>query len=643
MDDRAKRIREEVWRWGLPVLLGVLAFGSMFGNGFVWDDQEFIVHNPALRSLWPPEYLRGCPGPGFPWLGQRPVTALSFALDYAFWKGSPWGFHLTNLLFHVLCTLGVIFLAKALFKDKGVALAAGALFAVHPGHGEAVVAFLGRSDLLATAFVLLASLAYLRSMEGERKTLFFGLSVGSFFLGCFSKETALAFLGILILIEGIRIRETGSSWKRGCLRALPFVLVAILYGAYRHHLMSGLPAHDARIGENLLTVIGNLLGTFAEYVRLFLFPLRLSPWYEAAGLSSDLWENILLGMVTFLVCIGAFILTCKWDARKALAIGWFLGGLSPVLLGWIFPLLGLRGLGGLPGPILAERWLYLPSVGGCLAGGLAFALARSRAKPSGQAGLSLVGLFILALFIWRQVSWTPVWKSEESIARAIVTTAPQSALGFFNLGNSFSKTGRADEAEAMFRQAIRLKPDYAKAHNNLGILLEKEGRVPEADQEYREAIRLKPDYAEAHTNLGNLFAGQGRADQAESEYLEAIRSSPDYPEAHYDLGTVNQERGEFVRAEAEYRQAIRLSPEYAKAHNNLGTLLARQGKLPEAEAEYRAAVSWSPGLWDASHNLAALLKFQKRNAEAVAALEAYLANDGRNRDEAEALIRQLRE
>ncbi len=157
------------WLWALPVLLALLAFGTMFRNGFVWDDVYFIVKNLTIQKLWPPAYLWGCPGPGFPWLGQRPVTALSFALDFALWKGNPFGFHLTSLLIHLLCTTGVVLLAGMLFKNRVAALAAGALFAAHPGHGEAVVAFLGRSDLLATAFVLLASLACLKSWEGKRK------------------------------------------------------------------------------------------------------------------------------------------------------------------------------------------------------------------------------------------------------------------------------------------------------------------------------------------------------------------------------------------------------------------------------------------------------------------------------------------
>ncbi len=626
----------------LLALLSLGAYWSMFQNDFVWDDQEFIVKNRAIRSLWPPTYLWGCPGPGYPWLGQRPVVALSFALNYALWKGNPWGYHLANLLLHLSCTLEIFFLTRNLFRDQAPAFAAGALFVIHPGHGEAVIAFLGRSDLLATAFVLLAALAYLSSWQGKRKPLLYGLSLGSFLLGCLAKETTLGFLGIVLFLEGLRQKAEGGNWRSSVIRVTPFVLVALFYGIYRHSILAGEPTRFTWWSGNPAFGVKALFGAFAEYLRLFLFPLRLSPWYEvsAPGPGSD--GKAFLGFLSLCFMLWALLLFWKRDARIALPLGWFLSGILLVLGGWLLPLSGLKGLGGLPGPVVAERWLYLPSVGGCLIAGLGFNFLWARAEAWGKAFILVGGCALLSLLLWRHISWNPVWRTEESLARALVAQAPRTALGYYNLANALAQKGDLDGAEGLYSQAIRLKPDYAKAYNNIGVVFARMGKCEEADQEYREALRLNPGYAEPHNNLGNLLAAQGAWERAEEEYRQALRLNPDYAEAHYNLGTVYEDRKEFQRAEKEYQEAIRLRPDYVQAHNNLGNVFAWQGDYFRAEGEYRVAIRLDSLFAGPCINLALVLVPQGRREEALGILEAFLSKGGQPRAQVEAVLRDLK-
>ena len=599
--------KPSLWQWLLPLALAVLAFGTMFQNGFVWDDATYLVKNATIQRLWPPAYLWGCPGPGAPWLGQRPVTALSFALDYALWKGSPAGFHLTNLLLHLLCTLGVVLLAKSLLKNRTAALAAGVLFAVHPGHGEAVVAFLGRSDLLAAGFVLLSALLYLKSREGRRTTLHW-LSAGSFLLGLFSKETALAFLGVLALLEGLRVREDKGAWKAALLRALPFLLAVALYGAFRHLSSSAPPASVPVWVKNPASLAATLFGAFADYGRLLVFPLRLSPWYEAPVRAEDFWPNVTIAPFFLFLMVWVAVDLFKKGKGEDAAAGWLLFGLAPLLLGWLVPLLGLKGLGSLPGPIVAERWLYLPSVGWCLALGWRYSLIRERVKLRARFLVPAIGTALLALLIWRQVSWTPAWRSEESIARAIVKAAPQSALGYNHLGFALWQQGRLGEAEQEIRRAVRLDPSYAQARHNLGFVLLLQGKALEAEPELREALRLDPGNAEAWVHLGDLLLDQSRLPEAEGAFRQALLVRPDYPGAHFNLGLSLYARGRVDEAEGEYREALRLDPGFAPAYYHLAIVLFRRERMDEA----------------------------------VRALETFLALDGRPHPEVEALLRRMK-
>lgn len=613
--------KPSLWLWLFPLALALLAFGTMFRNGFVWDDAFFLVKNPNLRALWPPAWLWRSPGPGFPWLGRRPVTALSFALDYSLWKGNPAGFHLTNLLLHQTCILGVMLLAWTFFRDRVAALVAGVLFAVHPGHGEAVVAFLGRSDLLATTFLLLGFWGYLRTRHavGLGRIGMYALSLLSFLLACLAKETGLVLLGLLGLYEAFGVRETKPKTRNlnsKVIRLIPFLLLAVLYLAWRFRPVSGTPDSPPPWAGNPASLGVTLFGAFADYLRLFLFPLHLSPWYEAAAQGASFGIKALLGVTALLFSLGIFLFLWKRDSRSAFPVGWFLLGLSPVLLGWLLPMLGLKGLGGLPGPVVAERWLYLPSVGGCLALGWAYARVREKAKPAGRGLVSLGGIALIALLVWRQGSWTPAWKSEESIARAIVKAAPQSALGYNHLGFALWQQGKLGEAEQEIRRAIRLNPGYAEAHNNLGYILWQQGRAGEAERELGEAVRLKPDYADAHIQMGNILLAQSRPAEAEEAYRGAVRSRPDYPEAYFNLGVALSVQGKLAEAEAQYRQAVRLNPGYADAHNNLGEVLGGQGRHGEAEREFREALRTDQGHAGAVWNLAACLDYQGRQQEA---------------------------
>ena len=424
-------------------------------------------------------------------------------------------------------------------------------------------------------------------------TEFHVLCLLSFLLACLAKETGLVLLGLLGLYEALIVAETKpqiQNLKSKIIKLLPFLLLAILYLAWRFRPASGTPALTPPWAGNPASLGGILFGAFTDYLRLFLFPLHLSPWYEAAAQGAGFGIKVLLGVTALLLSLGIFLFLWKRDSRSAFPVGWFLLGLSPVLLGWLLPMLGLKGLGGLPGPVVAERWLYLPSAGGCLALGWAYARVREKVKSAGRALVSLGGMALIALLVWRQVSWNPAWRSEENIGRAIVKAAPQSALGYNHLGFALWRQGRLGEAEQEIRRAIRLNPGYAEAHNNLAYALWQQGKAGEAERELREAVRLKPDYADAHIQLGNILLAQRRPTEAEAQYRQAVRLNPDYADAHNNLGEVLGSRGRHGEAEREFREALRTDPNHARAVWNLAACLDYQGRRPEARPYWQMAL-----------------------------------------------------
>src|SRR4051812_26349467 len=143
----------------LAGLLAAAAYGNAVGDGFVLDDAAAIAGNRAVTrapaTLWARDF----------WGGRRerprtdayrPLTSATFALDWRLGGGAPWPFHLTNLVLHGLRTALLVAGLWTLATPR-VALMAGALFAVHPLHTEAVAGLVGRADVLAT---LLGALAW---------------------------------------------------------------------------------------------------------------------------------------------------------------------------------------------------------------------------------------------------------------------------------------------------------------------------------------------------------------------------------------------------------------------------------------------------------------------------------------------------
>jgi Flp pilus assembly protein TadD len=577
----------------------------MFSNGFVWDDLVFIRDNGAIRGLWPPARFLDAP----PGLGQRPLLMLSYALDFRLYGLQPWGYHLTNLLLHLLSVLAVVLLGRRLFKESRGGLLAGALFALHPGHAEAVIAFLGRSDLLATAFLLWGFLAYLGSQKarGLIRWGLYGMSLAAFALACLSKDTAAVFPALLLLWNLIQGQHARGTRKKTLLGWLPFVLVLILYGVFRAATAGGLEDKVRWWGGGPVKNALLVFAAYGEYFRLSFLPVWLSPWYELEQLPGlNLWIGF--GLSLALLTLVAFPLLLRRSSREAFLLGWFALGLSPVLLAWFLIGFGPRVWGVLPGTMIAERWLYLPSVAVCLAGAGGLRWLWDRRKPSFRWLWTGLGFIILILFGLRTFTWAPAWKTQRALGQTILSRFPDSFLGHTVMGAGLAEEGNFNGAVDEYHRAIRLKPDLAWVHYNFAITLQDMGRAQEAVQEYRAAIQIQSENPSYHNNLGTILYQQGRLSESESELREAVRLAPEHVRARVNLGNVLDDLDRPAEAETEYREAIRRAPDFTGAYYNLALSLNRQGKKEEA----------------------------------AQALEDYLEHGGTNRIEVEAMIRKLR-
>jgi tetratricopeptide (TPR) repeat protein len=604
-----------VWRLVALWVVVFAAYSNSFHAGLVFDNDGLIAQDPRIREATA-QNLRSILTGGYWYVNSttglyRPLTTYSYLLNYAVLGNGPRpeGYHLVNLALHSV-NVGLVYaLGIVIFGELAPALALAAIWGLHPVLTESVTNIVGRADLLAGFGVLAGLLCYLRigSAAGMRKLAWLAALVAAQAIGLFSKESAAVLPGIMALHDLIWSERT--AWRA---RAIAYAALALPFGVY-FYLRGGFNTHMVvEFTENPLVSAGfwtarltavKVIGTL---LWLFLWPARLSADYSynavpLFGWRASNWEDAKT-LIALAICLGgvasAVLLAVRWR-RTGKPLLFFLG-LSLVAL---FPTSNLILL---IGSIMAERFLYLPSVG--IAGCVVAAIHWLRHQRSIKHVWAVTGLVCLALAV-RTYARNFDWQDDRSLWTSAVDACPESARPHYNLAAALAQIpGRLPDAITEYKAALRIRPDYADAHYNLGNALARiPARLPEAIPEYEAALRSKPDLAEAHYSLANALGHtQGRLSDAIVEYRAALRIRPDYATAHLNLGNaLAQSPGRLPEAVAEYQAALRIKPDWADAHNNLGNALAdMRGRLPEAIAEYQTALRIEPDHVKARSNLA---------------------------------------
>jgi len=618
--------------------LVLAAHSNSFQAGLVFDSSPMILQDARIREATPQnlrlilteQYWHGSTAFGL----YRPLTTFSYLLNYAvFGNGThPAGYHWVNLALHAVNVSLVYLLGLVVFETAAPSLALAALWGLHPLLTESVTNVVGRADLLAALGVLAGLLCYVKSATaaGRRKLPWVAAMVVAQAVGLFSKENAAVLPAIMLLYDLTWSQRT--AWRG---RALAYAALLLPFAAF-FYLRGTLPMHiPARFLENPLMSAGfwtarlTAVKVIGKYLWLFVWPARLSADYSynavpLFGWHLAEWEDA-KALIALTVCLGAALLAVLWyRTRKPLFffLVFFFVALAPT-----------SNLAILIGSIMAERFVYLPSIGltGCVVAAI-YALSRQisrRRVLAMRAAWIALGILCLACAV-RTYARNFDWLDERSLWTSAVDVCPGSAKAHNNLANVWAQVpGRLPDALVEYQVALRIEPDYAEAHNNLGLALVNSGRpLQEAVAEYEAAVRINPDFAEAHNNLGTALSQMpGRLPDAVAQYEAALRIFPDSAQAHYNLGTVLfQLPSRLPEAIAQYEAALRIDPDYAQAHANLGLALANAGgRWPEAIAEYEAALRLDPDLFEAHYNLGdALSRLPGRLPDAIAEYEAAL-------------------
>lgn len=356
-----------------------------------------------------------------------------------------------------------------------------------------------------------------------------------------------------------------------------------------------------------------LLTRFLTYSYLLSFNawLLLAPitlCYDWQVGSIPLVESVtdvrnLATLVLALVCLHCVCSLRKQQSREVL-VG---------LLFLVFPFIPASNLFFRVGFVVAERVLYMPSMGYCIL--VAHGLGRlcSLVGRWGTTVLSLSMLLLLLLFSWKTVQQNQVWLSREALFRSGIQTLPHNAKVHYNFANFLKDNGRHQEAIHHYNIALGLYPRHASAMNNLGTLT----RNPEeAERYYRKALDINPQHNRALFNLGNLLKTRGKEKEAEVLLKDSIRFGPHFADAYSSLASLYAEQKRFAEAKEVYLKGIEKCPDSSDLHNNYGVFLVDTGEGELAAAHYLQAVRLKPAHYVAMVNLGRLLRSTNENEEA---------------------------
>lgn len=596
-------------RW-TALALAVLAAGiyaHAAGNRFALDDEFIVVQNqrahqidsiPALvrNPYWPDSPAR---------LGlYRPLTVATYALEWDLWDGNPLPFHLTNIALHALVTVLTFLLLVPLVGRPGAA-AGAAVFAVHPVHVEAVANVVGRAELLATAFVLAAALLYqhLRADRteppGRRHRLWGGAVAVAvlYFLGLASKEIAVTLPGLLVVLEAGRGRPVeGSSWRAvvGRLwgRWPVFLSLAGALAVYlwvRSGVLGTPVGNDAAGflqpltgGERLLSAVA----VWPEYLRLMLFPAHLAADYSPGVLMpvTGFGLRAALGLLVGGLAVGVGVAVWRRERAIALGVAWFAVAVFPVS-NLVIPI----------GVLLAERTLYLPSVGLALAVGGGWhwlAAARPswrRATVGGLGALLLLG----GARTWAR---TPTWRDTSTVMATLARDHPESFRVRWLQADRLRQAGRTDQALAEYRRALDLVPLHYQLRFQYGVALMGAGRLEEAIHEFRSARDAVPELPDAHVLLMVALLRAHRPQDAITAGREALRWIPDNRGIQHQMAIALTRTGDYAAALDARTTSIRASGERAEWRQFLhrAELLVRLQRPEVARADLEQAAQRAP-------------------------------------------------
>lgn len=563
--------------------------------GWIWDDDDYVLNNPTLRTLSGLGAIWGQPGatPQY-----YPAVFSVLWLEFQFAEFSPELYHFTNVALHALNAV-LCYLVLRQLQFKAAAWVAFA-FALHPIQVESVAWITELKNVLSASFYGLAWLWLWPSCVLPRpqaqedpvgppwKNRNYWIGCSFFVLALLSKSVTASLPAAILVAAWYRL---GNLPRRVLIGMAPLFLLGVFFGwntARLERVQVG--AEGDEWSYSMLDRCGIAARSVLHYTSQSLVPMEqmfFYPRYE-----TDFWTpwNVgSLGLVT-LVAIAGFVLAYRGQRGLIAACAFFVGSALPSLS--FFNVYPHRF------SFVADHFVYIPIVGlFCMIGFVLRWMTGKLAdrfvarKPHFALAL-LPATAMLCGYAVLTYLYIPVFTNQLTLWEDTLEKNPDSVAAMQNLGLAYVAVNRQEEARKILEKATEYDFDRYQTFNSLGLVLGDLGRLAEAEQAFLKSIELKPENPRPRVNLGNLTRIQSNQTtdaaarlqlriEAKEHYQAAWEAQPNYLAA-FGLATMAYEAGDLEQATQWFQAAVDERPRDVDARYNLVQCLAELGKREQA-------------------------------------------------------------
>ena len=627
---------------GNPRWIRIGADANTLGHGFAFDDLVVVQSNKFTH-----QGLAGIPKmlTTFYWAGYwdyntglyRPLSLIGFAAQWQFFDDAAGWYHLVSVLLYVITILLLFRTLRALLSGYSpvVAFVASLIFAAHPTHTEVVANIKSQDELLCFIFALLTVQAIISDIDrASRGSVVFACAC--FFLALLAKEGALVFLGAIpLMLYFFR----GMDWRAIARKMAPLVTVSIVWFALHqwvtHH--NAPPIHAYTLDDNLLVGAGSFVDREAtalyimgRYLLLLIFPHPLSYDYSYNEIPIVSIASA-KAIVPLLACAALAVIAIKGLKKKSL--------LSFGILFFFITISMTSNLFVLIGATMADRFLYVPSLGFCII--LACFWIRIFDVPSGKtAWLGFANprfipvCLVLAPYSYKTYTRNVDWHDNVSLFMTDVRSSPGSARAHYNAGTEMldrfvlpNTDGNADARKSALRVAISELETAVKIDStpflfrlNLASAYMHDDNYAKAAEQALAAMRISGTDPKPYAILGSADYSLGKYEDA-IKYLTIAtdKGLSDAGTWNY-LGGAYSSTGNFEKAKDCFEIALRVNPQSLDAYKNLGSAYGNMRQFDKALEVFKKGLALSPS--DPQLNQLTGMAYEKLG-DAVAAQRYY--------------------
>jgi len=523
-------------------------------NGFVnWDDGVYVYNNPFIRAVnikffkW--AFLHSYAA------NWHPLTWLTHAIDYKIWGINPVGHHLMNVVLHVINSVLVFFIVKWIMskhyngnneKERFhifVPLLVAILFAIHPLHVESVAWISERKDVLCGFFYLLAVKFYMDYIESRSKVIYFSVFLFSL-LALMSKAMAITLPLVFLLIDWFVFSR--QDIKKVFVEKIPFFFLSMIAALIA---IATQQSGGALAGLNEVALSYRLivpLRGYGFYIIKTLFPVKLIPLYPYPSDISIANSEIAIYIFVFVLSALIVFIVAMYNKQKL--IGAFLYYLITLL-----PVIGFVQVGG---QSVADRYMYLPSIGLFLLLSLFIVYILKYDKIIITATIAIT--VVCAVSSYKQIGF---WKNGATLWAREITVMPSYSPGYTYLAEYYLNENKFDRAAMFVEKAMQIPPYTPEPLFIRGQIFFKLGMYKKALSDLTESIRISL-YEDSRFFLtrADVFLKMGMPDKALSDLEKAISLDSYNPEFYYKKAIILRQLDRFDDAKKAIQKAIEIIP-----------------------------------------------------------------------------------